>query len=169
LRDLNPGLLVPEANAMSTVPLRQGGSTDGLFSNQTHRFGTFGKPFELNILIYFMTIWYSLWPFAIFYCNLVYVVAISQIIPILVLRTKKNLATLTGEQQVFFGQCFSQVLFFNAGGLYHTYDMIGRCIHINYTFRVFFCMFKTYYIFSYTLPPVFLKKIKLHSRRCFIM
>jgi hypothetical protein len=40
-----------------------------------------------------MTIWYTLWPFALFYGNFVSVVAIRYIIHILVYCVKKNLAT----------------------------------------------------------------------------
>jgi hypothetical protein len=47
----------------------------------------FGSPFDGNFGI-FTTIWYTLWPFVLFYGNLVYVVAI------LVYCIKKNLATL---------------------------------------------------------------------------
>jgi hypothetical protein len=46
----------------------------GLFSNQTPSFFTFWKPFEWKILTSFIT---TLWPFALFYGNLVHVVAIS--------------------------------------------------------------------------------------------
>jgi hypothetical protein len=56
------------------------GLPDGLFSNQIPSFGTF----EWKILIAFTTIWYNLWPFALFYGNLVFVVAIRYIIPKLV-------------------------------------------------------------------------------------
>jgi hypothetical protein len=48
---------------------------DGLFSSQT-LIQTKPKPFEWNFLISFMTIGYTLWPFASFYGNWVYVVAI---------------------------------------------------------------------------------------------
>jgi hypothetical protein len=70
------------------------GLPDGLFSNQTPSFGTFWKPFERKIFKSFMTIWYTLCPYALFYGNLACVVAIRCIIPILVHCFKKNLATL---------------------------------------------------------------------------
>jgi hypothetical protein len=41
-----------------------------------------------------MTIWFALWPFDLFYGNLVYFVGICNIIPILVNCIQKNLATL---------------------------------------------------------------------------
>jgi hypothetical protein len=43
-------------------------------------------------LVYFMAIWYSLWPFGIFNGYLVY------LFPVLVCCTKKNLATLVVDR-----------------------------------------------------------------------
>jgi hypothetical protein len=43
------------------------GLPDGLFSNQTHSFGTFWKAFKRKILKCFMSIWYTLWPCDLFY------------------------------------------------------------------------------------------------------
>jgi hypothetical protein len=67
---------------------------DGLFSNQPPSFFTLRKAFEWEILVSFMTIWYTLGNLLyIFYGSFVYVVAI----PILVYFIKKNLATLLGN------------------------------------------------------------------------
>jgi hypothetical protein len=41
-----------------------------------------------------MTIWHTLWSFALCYDSLVYFVALCRIFPILVYCIKKNLATL---------------------------------------------------------------------------
>jgi hypothetical protein len=49
----------------------------------------------LQLLVHFITIWYILWPFGIFYGHLVYFMAIWYIFPVLVYFRKKNLATLT--------------------------------------------------------------------------
>jgi hypothetical protein len=70
------------------------GLPDGLFPNPTPSFGKFWNAFERIILISFLTVWYTLWPFASFYGHLVHVVAIYYIIPLLVNCIKKNLATL---------------------------------------------------------------------------
>jgi hypothetical protein len=40
---------------------------DGLFLNQTPSFGTFWEDIEWKILISFITIWYSVWQFDLFY------------------------------------------------------------------------------------------------------
>jgi hypothetical protein len=53
---------------MTSAP-RRAGLPDGLVSNQS--FGTFWKAFELEILISFVTIWNSLWQFALFHVNMV--------------------------------------------------------------------------------------------------
>jgi hypothetical protein len=49
---------------------------------------------QWNMLVYFMSIWYILQTFAIFYGHLVYFLVIWYIFPILVCCSKKNLATL---------------------------------------------------------------------------
>jgi hypothetical protein len=46
-----------------------------------------------KILVYFMTIWSIFQPLEIFYGHLVYFLVIWYIFPVLVFRTKKNLAT----------------------------------------------------------------------------
>jgi hypothetical protein len=46
------------------------------FQTKPLRFGAFWTPFEWKILTSFMTIWLTLWPFALFYGNLVYFVAV---------------------------------------------------------------------------------------------
>jgi hypothetical protein len=57
-------------------------------------FGTFWKAFEWKISIAFLTFWHPLWPFALYYGNLVYFVVVCYIFPILVYCIKRNLATL---------------------------------------------------------------------------
>jgi hypothetical protein len=45
----------------------------GLLSNQPLSIGTFWKHFTCKMLTYFMNIWYTLWPFALFYDKYVYI------------------------------------------------------------------------------------------------
>jgi hypothetical protein len=53
--------------------------------------------------MYFVVIWYILWPFALFYVHLVYFMVIQYIFPILVCCTMKNLATLGQTDTVLKG------------------------------------------------------------------
>jgi hypothetical protein len=64
------------------------------FQTKNPDLGKFCRLLLWKILVYFMTIWFILQSFQIFYCHLVYFVVIWYISPILVFRTKKNLATL---------------------------------------------------------------------------
>jgi hypothetical protein len=46
------------------------------FQTPNPNFGIFWKAFEWILLQYFMTFWYFLWPFVIFYAHLVHFVVI---------------------------------------------------------------------------------------------
>jgi hypothetical protein len=52
---------------------------DGTFSNQKFQFGYILEGLEVEN-VYFMAIWYILWPFGIFHGHLVYFIAILYIL-----------------------------------------------------------------------------------------
>jgi hypothetical protein len=57
----------------TTLAYYKTGLPDGLFSNQSPKFGTFWKPFEWEILISFiMVICFILWKFGICFAHLLY-------------------------------------------------------------------------------------------------
>jgi hypothetical protein len=68
------------------------------FQTKIPNLGKFWKVLQWKRLVYFMDIWSILLSFSIFYEHLVYFVEIWYIFPVLVFRTKKNLATLSGHR-----------------------------------------------------------------------
>jgi hypothetical protein len=71
------------------------------FQARIPNLGAFCRMFQWKMLVYFMSIWYILQPFGIFYSRLVYFTAVWYIFwlfgiffPVLVCCSKKNLATL---------------------------------------------------------------------------
>jgi hypothetical protein len=109
------------------------GLPDGLFSNQPPSFGTFWKAFEWKILISFMTIWYTVWPFDLFYGNLVYFVCVCQIIPVLVYCFKTNLATLVESSGCVF--LFSHSFDFQLKPFLATALVESLARHVSYLFH----------------------------------
>jgi hypothetical protein len=59
--------------------------------------GKFWRALDWKMLIYFMATWNILWRFRVFYDHLLHFVFIWYSFPVLVSRTKKNLATLLGN------------------------------------------------------------------------
>jgi hypothetical protein len=64
------------------------------FQTSNPNLGKFWRALDWKVLIYFMVMWNISWTFGIFYDNQVHLVFIWYIFPVLVLCTKKNLATL---------------------------------------------------------------------------
>jgi hypothetical protein len=57
------------------------GLPDDVFKNQKNNLGKFWRFLQQKIMVYFMAIWYILWPFGIFYGHLVYFMVICYIFP----------------------------------------------------------------------------------------
>jgi hypothetical protein len=77
------------------------GLPDGIFSNLKYQCGQISEDLAMEDvgilyghLVYFVTIWYILWPFGIFCGQFEYFMAIRIIFSVLVYCTKKNLATM---------------------------------------------------------------------------
>jgi hypothetical protein len=87
------------AVSQSEGPSRKAVLPDGLFSNPKYQLGKFCRSLDWKMLIYLMAIWNILQIIGLFYDHLVHFVFIWNIFPVLVICTKKNLATLEKSTQ----------------------------------------------------------------------